>query len=40
MPPAVAQAPIVIRTADCSRTSWIRSTSCAVVTEPSTSETS
>ena len=39
MPPAVAQAPIVIRTADCSRCLVDRSTSCAVVTEPSTSET-
>ena len=40
MPPAVAQAPIVISTRDCSRTRWMRSTSSAVVTDPSTSDTS
>ena len=40
IPPAVAQAPIVISTFDVRRTSRIRSASCGVVIEPSTSETS
>ena len=40
MPPAVAHAPMVISVRDCSRICRIRSASCAVVTEPSTSETS
>jgi hypothetical protein len=40
MPPAVAQAPMVTRTPDCSRISRIRRSSAAVVIEPSTSETS
>ena len=40
MPPAVAQAPIVISTASCSRTSGSASTSWAVVIEPSTKDTS
>src|SRR5512143_2464097 len=40
MPPAVAQAPIVTRKRDCLRTCWMRSASCEVVIEPSTSVTS
>src|SRR5262245_34591845 len=40
MPPAVAQAPIVTRNREARRTCWIRSSSCGVVTEPSTSERS
>ena len=40
IPPAVAQAPIVISVFDCFRTWRIRSASCAVVIEPSTSDTS
>ncbi len=40
MPPAVAQAPIVTSFRERRRTSLIRSASCAVVTEPSTSERS
>ena len=37
IPPAVAQAPIVTRKRDCLRTCWMRSASCEVVIEPSTS---
>jgi hypothetical protein len=40
IPPAVAQAPIVIKNFDWRRTSRIRSASCGVVIEPSTSATS
>ena len=40
MPPAVAQAPMVISVRDWRRTSCSRSASCGVVTEPSTSDTS
>ena len=40
IPPAVAQAPIVISAFDLRRTSRIRSASCGVVIEPSTRETS
>src|SRR6266699_2209046 len=40
MPPAVAQAPMVMSVRDWSRIRWIRSASCGVVTEPSTSEMS
>ena len=40
MPPAVAQAPMVISVRDCLRTACSRSASCGVVTEPSTSDTS
>ena len=39
MPPAVAQAPMVISRFDWRRILWMRSASCAVVIEPSTSET-
>jgi hypothetical protein len=39
-PPAVAQAPIVTSFRDARRTCLIRSASCAVVTDPSTSERS
>src|ERR1035441_8585372 len=37
MPPVVAQAPIVTRCLDCRRTLRMRSASCAVVIDPSTS---
>src|ERR1022692_1685013 len=40
MPPAVAQAPIVIRCFDSRRTLRMRSASCAVVIDPSTNERS
>ncbi len=40
MPPLVAQAPIVTKRREALRTSWMRSASAVVVTEPSTSETS
>ena len=40
MPPAVAQAPMVTSAFDAARTRWIRSASCSVVIEPSTSERS
>src|SRR6266566_400490 len=40
MPPAVAQAPIVTRYLEARRTWWIRSSSCGVVIDPSTSERS
>jgi hypothetical protein len=40
MPPAVAQAPIVISVFERCRTSRIRRASAAVVIEPSTSDTS
>src|SRR6478672_6968154 len=40
MPPAVAQAPMVTRKRDMRRTSWMRSASCGVVIDPSTSERS
>jgi hypothetical protein len=40
IPPAVAQAPIVITRAETARTCWMRSSSSGVVIEPSTRETS
>src|SRR5215469_12039717 len=40
MPPAVAQAPMVTRYFEARRTCWIRSLSCGVVMDPSTSERS
>ena len=40
MPPAVAQAPIETRNREDCRTSWMRSASWGVVTDPSTRETS
>src|SRR5208283_2029222 len=40
IPPAVAQAPIVTRNLEAHRIPWIRSASCGVVMEPSTSERS
>src|ERR1035441_5040685 len=40
MPPVVAQAPIVTRCLDCRRTLRMRSASCAVVIDPSTSDRS
>src|SRR6266478_5251177 len=40
MPPAVAHAPIVTRNFDERRTWWMRSASCGVVMEPSTSDRS
>ena len=40
MPPAVAHAPIVTRNRDAARTRWIRSASCGVPIEPSTSDRS
>src|SRR6266852_6505862 len=40
MPPAVAQAPMVTRYFEARRTWWIRSASCGVVMDPSTSERS
>ena len=39
-PPAVAQAPMVTSSFDCSRISRMRCSSCRVVIEPSTSDTS
>ena len=40
IPPDVAHAPIVMSAPDWRRISWIRSASCGVVIEPSTSERS
>src|SRR6516164_4261417 len=40
MPPLVAHAPIVTRYLDARRIRWMRSSSCGVVMEPSTSERS
>src|SRR5271167_967420 len=40
IPPAVAQAPIVTRNFEFRRTCWMRSASCGVVMDPSTSERS
>jgi hypothetical protein len=40
IPPAVAHAPIDTSTFECRRIAWIRSASCGVVIEPSTSEMS
>src|SRR5215470_20160381 len=40
MPPAVAHAPMVTRYFEARRTCWMRSASCCVVMEPSTSERS
>jgi len=40
MPPDVAQAPMVTRDVELARTFLMRSMSCALAIEPSTSETS
>ena len=40
IPPAVAQAPIVIKVVDMERISPMRAASCSVVTDPSTMERS
>jgi len=37
MPPALAQAPMLTSTFETRRTAWMRSASCGVVIEPSTS---